>query len=167
MNPGVRIGVSGHQSRPGIDWDWTGARIRDIFKQRQPVARAFTSLAVGSDQLFAREALAMKIPVTAIIPMPDYERCFGPDDLPIYRELLGQCDRLLLSASASDQESFAAAGRYVADSCDLLVAVWDGRAATGLGGTADIVRYCFEHERSVIQIDPILRFIHQFPSEEN
>lgn len=157
MTTGVRIGVSGHQSRPGIDWAWTAACIRDVFTHRGPVSRAFTSLAVGSDQVFAREALRMGVPVTAVIPMLDYERCFGPDDLPDYRELLGCCEVVQLDGAASDEDAFFAAGRQVADSCDLLIAIWDGKPAAGFGGTADVVNYCLESGRSIVHIDPIVR----------
>ncbi len=47
-----------------------------------------------------------------------------------------------------------AAGRAVADRSDLLLAVWDGAPAAGLGGTADIVRYAEERGKAVEIIWP-------------
>jgi hypothetical protein len=164
MTAGLRVGVSGHQARPGIDWAWTADRIRGLLSSRSPVARAFTSLAVGSDQVFAREALALGIPVTAVIPMAGYERCFEPADREAYHALLARCDVLQLDGGGSDEEAFFAAGCRVADSCDLLVAVWDGKPSAGFGGTADIVDYCLKVGRSILHIDPIARETRMLPS---
>ena len=158
MSAGRRIGVSGHQSRPGLDWDWAAARIREEFS-RAPVAGAYTSLAVGADQLFAREALALGVPVTAVVPMPDYERTFDPDGLSAYHGLLARCEVVQLDGGVPDEEAFLAAGRRVADSSDLLVAVWDGKPAAGLGGTADIVDYCLGGGRAVLHLDPFARVV--------
>ena len=164
MTPSIRIGISGHQSRPGIDWAWAAARIREVLEARAPVKRAFTSLAIGSDQIFAREALALGIPVTVVIPMPDYERCFSAEEVQGYRDLLGRCERLQLDGAGSDEKAFFQAGRQVAENCDLLVAVWDGKAAAGYGGTADIVGHCLDSGRSVVHIDPISRTVRTLPS---
>ena len=167
MTASIRIGISGHQSRPGIDWTWTAARIRDVLTQRGPVSRAFTSLAAGSDQVFAREALALRIPVTAVIPIADYERCFNDADLAAYYELLSRCELVKLEGTGTDKEAFFAAGQTVADSCDLLIAVWDSKPAAGLGGTADIVAYCLNRARSVLHIDPIALTMRMLPGEQD
>ncbi len=42
------------------------------------------------------------------------------------------------SLSSTREEAYLAAGRYVLDHCDVLVAVWDGSAAQGKGGTGEI-----------------------------
>jgi predicted flavoprotein YhiN len=36
-------------------------------------------------------------------------------------------------------QAYAAVGRYVLEHCDVLIAIWDGQSAQGLGGTGDIV----------------------------
>jgi hypothetical protein len=43
--------------------------------------------------------------------------------------------------------------------CDLLVAVWNGAPARGLGGTADIVSYARECGRATVIIDPARRTV--------
>jgi hypothetical protein len=159
MRGTMRIAVSGHQARPGIDWTWTGAAIRQAFERHAPVERAFTSLAAGSDQVFARQALALGIPVTAVLPFPDYARCFQGSGLAAYEDLLRRCSVVTLPAGASDEHGFLEAGRQVADRADLLVAVWDGHPAAGPGGTADIVRYCVDAGRAVLHIDPLGRSV--------
>ncbi len=42
--------------------------------------------------------------------------------------------------SSTREEAYLAAGRYVLDHCDVLVAVWDGSAAQGKGGTGEIAK---------------------------
>ena len=155
----TRIGISGHQSRPGIDWEWTGDRITDVLIERAPIARAFSCLAAGSDQIFAQRVLAVDIPVTAVIPLPRYERFFKEENLAAYEALLARCEAILLPGSDDSQRAFFDAGLYVVDSVDLLVAVWDGRPAAGLGGTADVVGYCISRKRPVIHINPIDRTV--------
>ena len=47
-----------------------------------------------------------------------------------------------------------APANVVADRCDLLIAVWDGQPAQGLGGTGDVVRYAREIGREVLVVWP-------------
>ncbi len=158
------VGVTGHQARPGIDWDWVTERMHDVLSKLEPGSHALTSLAAGSDQVFAREALSLGLSVTAVIPLACYERCFAPAELSSYHELLPQCERVELPGGGSDEEAFLAAGRYVADTCDTMVAVWDGKPAVGLGGTADVVSYCLQQGRDVIHIDTTHKVVRRLSS---
>ena len=49
------------------------------------------------------------------------------------------------------------AGVWIVDHSDLLVAVWDGRAPRGTGGTADVVVYARRVARPVLIVDPRAR----------
>nr|WP_202485069.1 hypothetical protein [Streptomyces sp. SID8359] len=102
-----------------------------------------SSLAVGADQLFADLALARGAKLTAVIPSGDYEACFDTAaDLARYRLLKSRAaQEIRLDFPHSTDEAYYAAGAYIADHCDLLLAVWDGHPARGLGGTGDIVDY--------------------------
>lgn len=42
-----------------------------------------------------------------------------------------------------------AVGRTVVGRCDLLLAVWDGQPAAGLGGTADVVSHVNDRGKAV------------------
>ncbi|PZQ19295.1 MAG: hypothetical protein DI565_02660 [Ancylobacter novellus] len=160
MTRPVRLAVTGHQKREGADWDWVAEELRRILADR-PVERGFSCLAVGSDQIFADVALSLEIPVTAVIPITDYERCFDGDGLQRYRRLLARCDRLELRSSASEEQAFLDAGRIVADSADELIAIWDGKPAQGLGGSADVVRHCVDRGMPVLHLNPISRDIRE------
>jgi len=52
------------------------------------------------------------------------------------------------------EEAFMAGGKAVVDGCDILLAVWDGKPAAGLGGTADVVAYAKESGKPIEVIWP-------------
>ncbi|MEU9451556.1 hypothetical protein [Streptomyces sp. NPDC048277] len=141
MADGVtRIGVTGHRALPDAVPPVVREGMRGLLSGDVEV---LTSLAAGADQLCADLALAAGARVTAVIPGTDYEAQFGDTAaVGAYRRLLARCTtRVDLAAESSPEAAYDAAGRWVADHCDLLVAVWDGRPARGRGGTAEVVAY--------------------------
>ncbi len=46
-----------------------------------------------------------------------------------------------------------AAGVWMVDRSDRLVAIWDGKPAAGLGGTGDVVAYALERGIPVVRVD--------------
>jgi hypothetical protein len=163
----VKVGITGHQRRPGLDWDWTTNAIDATLKDLSPVAHAFSSLAIGADQVFARSALNQGILVSAIIPMADYDRFFDGPDLGSYRSLLGQCRMTILSCTANEEECFLAAGQWIVEHSDIMIAVWDGKGVEGRGGTADIVAHSLGMGRQVIHLDPFARTIKTLKPDES
>ena len=160
MQTGITIGITGHQSREGLDWQWTRGAMEDVLRDVAPVRQALSSLAIGADQVFAELALANAISLRVIVPFADYERCFSGEGLKSYRDLLARSHEVVvLAPTTSDQHAFLAAGLAIADACDLLVAVWDGKPAAGLGGTADIVRHALNSCRRVAHLDPFSRVV--------
>ncbi len=145
-NTGVtRIGVTGHRSIPAAALPAVRARLHALFDGHGDDVQleALTSLAAGADQLFADIALAHGVPVTAVIPGMDYETHLG-DAATVhdYRRILRACtERVQLPYEPTHEEAYFAAGRWIVDHADHLVAVWDGCPARGLGGTGDVVAY--------------------------
>jgi hypothetical protein len=92
----------------------------------------------------------------AIIPFDGYESGFAEGhDRQTYRRLLNSALKAeVLTRTGSDEEAYFEAGKRVVDVSDLLVAVWNGKPAGGLGGTADIVRYAKQREKRVIHLNP-------------
>ena len=117
-----------------------------------------TSLATGADQVFAEVVLELKGDLEAVIPFPEYERTFTNEpDLARYRLLKAAAKRVeILPDSGTQDEAYLAAGRRVTDLSDLLVAVWDGQPARGLGGTAEVVDYGARMGKRVVQFNPVL-----------
>jgi hypothetical protein len=138
-----RIGVTGHRGIPPGAHAHIRARLRAVLAGHEGSLEALSSLAVGADQLFAEVALDCGAELTVVIPSGDYEQGFTTRaELAEYRRLKGLATReVRLAFPYSTDEAYYAAGAYIADHCDRLLAVWDGRPARGLGGTGDIVSY--------------------------
>lgn len=157
----MKIGITGHQEREGIDWSWVKDTISAELRSLSKVDQALSSLAAGSDQVFAGAAISLGIPVTAVIPLDGYEQFFKGSSLAVYRRLLSQCKIVHLTGERDPEKAFLKAGQFIVDQCDLLMAVWDGGKADGKGGTGDIVEYAHEVGRTVIHINPILRVLNR------
>ncbi|WP_329035970.1 hypothetical protein OHT61_06835 [Streptomyces sp. NBC_00178] len=138
-----RIGVTGHRSIPPEAHAHVLESMRAAFCGHDGSLEALSSLAVGADQLFADIALAHGAELTVVIPSGDYEEGFADQaELTRYRALKARAAReVRLDFPHATDEAYYAAGAYIADHCDRLLAVWDGRPARGLGGTGDIVTY--------------------------
>ncbi|MET9428155.1 MULTISPECIES: hypothetical protein [unclassified Streptomyces] len=149
-----RIGVTGHRDIPDELHAHVRAAMQAAFLGHDGALEAFSSLATGADQLFADIALACGAELVAVIPSGDYEDGFADAaELARYRCLRKRATReVRMAFPHSTDEAYYAAGTYIADHCDRLLAVWDGRPARGLGGTGDIVRYARERGKPVTVI---------------
>jgi hypothetical protein len=150
------IGFSGHQSLSAETRSTVRTGLIQAFSKWGRVL-AITSLAAGSDQIFAECALATDNDLMVVIPCDRYDSTFtNLDDLAAYRKLLeSSVGRIQLPFSVPSEEAYWAAGRRIVDITDLLVAVWDGLPAGGLGGTADVVHYAESLHKEVLRIWPI------------
>lgn len=155
----MKVGITGHQKREGIQWPWVRRTICAELRRAGNVTRALSSLAAGSDQEFAEAALSLGIAVTAVIPLEEYGRFFKGPDLAHYQRLLEKSEAVHLRWQGDPEHAFFEAGRFIVDQCDLLFAVWDGEKAEGLGGTGDIVDYAWQQGRPVIHIEPISKIV--------
>lgn len=151
----MRVGITGHQARKGIDWSWVERSLRAELASIRRVSEAWSSLAAGSDQVFAQAAFELSIPVTAVIPLPGYEKFFEGDTLAAYRQLLRRCKVVNLDWKGDEERAFYEAGKYIVQHVNILMAVWDGEEAEGLGGTADIVSVAHNSGKSVLHLNPI------------
>src|SRR5205814_763061 len=97
---------------------------------------------------------ALDLGYTLHCPLPfertSYEQDFSTDDsVSDFRRLLGHAGSILeLDGSRETEQrqnlSYEAAGRIVLNHCEVLLAVWDGQEAHGVGGTAGIVALALE-----------------------
>lgn len=111
----------------------------------KPYAAALTGvscLAPGADALFADTVLTLGGRLVAVLPAADYRTT---QVTPAYaadfdRLLHAAAEVLVMPYAHADRPAFRAANDELLRRADRLVAVWDGRPAPGLGGTADMVR---------------------------
>lgn len=160
------VGVTGHRRLgdeaalartvdAALDELESGARVRG----GRVCLVVLSPLAEGADRLVARRVLARPGgALEAVLPMSEkrYAEDFEvPGSVAQFRELLALAGKVhRLPRSADRAKAYGAAGRYVVDHCDVLVAVWDGRLGDGPGGTADAVAYARESGRPVRVVDP-------------
>lgn len=152
---GQKVGVTGHQALPPAAAALVRARLLDVFPSADDVL-VICSLAVGADTLVAEQMLHSGAQLRVIVPCDGYEATFKDDaSLRQYKSLLAEASSVeLLPFSAPSERAFLAAGRKVADECDLLLAVWDGQPARGLGGTADVVNHARSSGKEVEVVWP-------------
>jgi hypothetical protein len=163
----LRLGITGHRNlrdelEVGHAIHRLLDRINDTLNHQHVTPLSWTvvsALASGADRLFAERVLEDRrgrLEVVTPFPVSEYIKDFDPGTD------RGQFDRLLARASqldqlAGDRESardaaYLRAGEHVVDTCEIVVAVWDGRPSSG-GGTGDVVEYAVRRERIVIWID--------------
>jgi hypothetical protein len=107
--------------------------------------QVLSSLAEGADRLVARRLMARHA-ARLIVPLP-LPRAQYLQDFPMpaskaeFEELIRLADRVVeLPQAPARDEAYRQAGVYVIDHCDVLLAVWDGQAPRGAGGTGEIVQ---------------------------
>jgi hypothetical protein len=168
MQPTFRIAITGH--RPNRMHVGVARIERQLFQVLRSLAKtarghavpqvpiAISALAEGSDRLFAQAALKLRMPLRVLLPFKsaDYETTFGDAaTTQVYRDLLAKAESVqeLPGTLADSTAGYEAVGRATVDTCDVLVAVWDGKPAAGRGGTPEIIGYALGTGRSVIWID--------------
>jgi hypothetical protein len=153
----VKVGITGHQRlRASSSWQWVREQLDAAIAGLARPLTGISSLAIGADQLFAKLVIERGGQLYAVLPFEGYEAKFTQaEHLRTYLDLLNSAARVeTLDALRSEEESYLAAGKHVSDISDTMIAVWDGKAAAGLGGTADVVRYASRLGKTVIHINP-------------
>lgn len=155
------VGVTSHRDIALADIEPVREKIRAFFAQLQedfpglPLL-VLSALAEGGDQLVAEEALGVGARLVAPLPLPPELYVDDFDDAGVhatFESLRKRADVVLLprlmeiprhivgSPGAARDRQYAKAGVYIASHCHVLLALWDGNEANGVGGTAQIVHY--------------------------
>jgi hypothetical protein len=151
-----RIGITGHR---GLSPHTQALVATALRKELEPYAGkdlvGVSCLAGGPDQLFARIVLELAGTLAVVVSAERYRDGLDPDEQVGYDELLAQAKHTeRLPFVESTEQAHLAAGQAVVDQSDQLMAVWDGRSARGLGGTADIVSYAHQQGIPVTVVWP-------------
>lgn len=134
-----------------------------------PAPRLVSALAEGADRM-AVEAAPASWALDALLPMPraEYERDFlapghpASASLAAFRAALARADTIVelpalgpdLSRPGPRAEQYASLARALVRRIDLLVAIWDGEAAAGPGGTAHVVAEATAEGVPVVRVAP-------------
>jgi hypothetical protein len=138
----TRVGITGH-SNLTVE---SAPLVADALRSELAVHASgglvgVSCLARGADQLFAQAVLKLGGVLEVVLPAADYrQRKVKPDNTAAFDQLIGQATTVrTLPFETSNRESYLAAGEHVLSTVELMVAVWDGQAADGRGGTGDVV----------------------------
>jgi hypothetical protein len=172
----LRIGVSGHRVPPKLPEESETplrALIDRIFaaiaadapgtgKDQPDRVNDFiivSSLAEGSDRIVAEAGLAAGFKLDVVLPFgrTEYARDFDTQaSREEFTQLLARAAAIVeLDGAANDRpRAYEAAGLYMLANTDLMIAIWDGRSAAGVGGTAQIVDRAVNDGILVVWIEP-------------
>ena len=126
-----------------------------LFGASHTIPRFVSPLAEGADQLGATVALELGYRLHAILPLlpEDYRTDFDSAGLAGFDALLCRADSVLqLTAQDDRAESYALAGRATVENSDVLIALWDGEPARGVGGTAEVVAHALSNDIPVVHL---------------
>lgn len=154
----MKAGFSGHQDLAGSE-QWISKELLNTIEQTG-ITSGVTSLAIGGDQLFAKVLRTLNLPYQVVVPCKGYDKTFPEHDRSTYLHLLRLAQKTtVLNFDEPSELAFYNAGMRVVDIADMLVTVWDGKPAHGLGGTADIVEFARSRGKLIIHIDHIHRSV--------
>ncbi|QWT21065.1 hypothetical protein KPL74_03400 [Bacillus sp. NP157] len=155
------VGVTSHRDIAASDSEVVRERVRTFFATLRDTfpnlpLLVLSALAEGGDQLVAEEALAIGARLVAPLPLPPDLYIDDFDDAGVratFESLSKRSEVVLLPRlmeaprhvvglpGAGRDRQYAKAGVYIASHCHVLLALWDGKEANGVGGTAQIVHY--------------------------
>ncbi len=144
----IAIGVTGHRALKDVEKLLAG-----LDRVLEHIDRCFpgqdwsiiSSLAEGADRLVVARALAYRPGARLIVPLPmppeQYKAIFSSGESgEEFERLLRQASQVVPPQTGqTGDEAYLAAGLAMLDRADLLIALWNGQAAQGRGGTGEIV----------------------------
>jgi hypothetical protein len=118
-----------------------------------------SSLAEGSDRIVAAAGLAAGFALEAILPFgrAEYARDFGTEaSRREFDELLARASTVieLDAVPANRPRAYEAAGIAMLTKLNVLITIWNGEGAAGIGGTAEIVSRSLAAGLVVVWIEP-------------
>ena len=155
----LTIGVTGHRDLVAGEIPALKQKVREFFLQLKNDfpdldLQLITPLAEGSDRLVADVAQELGVELIVPLPMPQaqYEQDFlSPEAVAIFRNLLKNARviylRMLRQARGNNLDSedrrhqYAQMGIFISNHSQVLLALWDGKSSSKIGGTASVVNY--------------------------
>lgn len=143
----IALGVTGHRYLAEMDRIMAGVEesVQGILEAfPDSTFRVLCSLAEGADRVLAKRLLM--IPGTSLwVPLPlpeeEYLKDFETQESKQeFLNLLGKAERVIeMQVKEGREEGYLAAGKYILENSDCLIAIWDGNLAQGMAGTGEII----------------------------
>ncbi|MBB5037578.1 hypothetical protein [Prosthecobacter dejongeii] len=169
LKPCYLIGFTGH--RAGYDEATVRASIQEVLGELRERAQAqqgevelYTSLAEGADTLCVEIARELGMAVHLLLPLSAEEFAKDFSSPEAWARSQRQLDTALqlpgwdsvheVPGERTRPECYFNQAIHMLDAVDVMVAVWDGQPARGLGGTEQVVSQAKAMGKPVILIDP-------------
>lgn len=138
----LRVAVTGHRPNKlgGYDKMFKLKEFaRECFEQyKDQIGVVYTGMALGWDQAVALACVELEIPFIACVPFEGQEKMWPKSSQLNYQELCSKAKEIVcVSGPGYSSWKMQLRNQYMVDSCDRLVAMWDGTE----GGTKNCVDY--------------------------
>jgi hypothetical protein len=169
----LTIAITGHRSLHQKDKVCEALRqILTYYQAQEAEIEVLSALAVGADTLFAQEARRLGLPLRVLLPFAqaEYEKDFiKSGNLTELHLLLNAATEVQTVSATPTNEAerdaaYLACGQRLVQEANVLVAVWDGLPARGVGGTGAVVAYAQEQGKEIQYIKALRD--EQTPKEE-
>ncbi|WP_418640628.1 hypothetical protein [Sulfurimonas sp. ST-27] len=147
------VGVTGHRDLTEESRKSAQEEVAEVFKNLNKLLPnteiyLLSPLADGADRIVAEAALDHNIKLISPLPFQkeEYLNDFNDSSKDEFNALLKKAEKSYFigySENTSDNrdKQYEKLGKHIADSCNLLIALWDGKESTKIGGTSQVVKY--------------------------
>jgi len=163
MEPSIKlpatmaIGFTGHRTLG--DEDKCRKWIVDFLTRQKAsaagVVYGVSSVAAGGDLLFAESCIQLELPLSVLLPLPvdEFRKDFDAAAWSRAEQVLSKAASIEVTTRAgSREESYYECGIETVHQSRLMLALWNGEASQGLGGTEDVVSFARGLGRQVVWI---------------
>ena len=155
----IKIGITGHRNLKEVCMPYYRSIVYKMLtslKEKHDELLIYSALAEGADRLVVEVARELNIEYFAVLPMPKDIYMANYDEVSkiTYNILFDNATSIVkipligsntLISISNDLEAknlqYEAAGHYLSDHCDILMALWDGEYLQLKGGTSEVVKY--------------------------
>src|SRR6266699_2625568 len=142
----MKVGITGHQDLGSEETiSWLSVTLENVIPQ-YGIDLGITSLAIGSDQLFTEILRKSHIQYIAVLQTAS--------------------TTIKLPFDKPTETAFYEAGKRIVQLSDMMIAIWNGLPAKGLGGTGDIVKYALSIKKPVVHLNPITQIVREISRQD-
>lgn len=163
----LQIGVTGHRRLPNAEMlrrsvDQVLNQLDTLLGGTLHSFSVVSPLAEGADRLVAQQVLTwpqqgQTADLVVLLPLPldEYRRDFDTTESQAeFADLMTRARQVCVAPpTATRPTGYLRVGQQLVQSCDVLIAIWNGESAAGRGGTAEIVAYARQIGRWLFWID--------------
>ena len=161
----VKIGIVGHRNLKRECIGHYKQQVKELLillKEEHKDVLLYSSLADGADRLVVEVGRSLMIDYIAVLPMDtdSYRLDFTDVSKKEFEHSLMHASGIVemqwlnkpsaLFHSSHRDAQYEAAGHYIADECDILIALWDGKQSCLRGGTSETVNYFMKRKNAIL-----------------